>query len=155
MPSASTPGFRASAPQPRQQASRRRAATRRAGHALAQQRESLVDIARRSFESRTIGLDLPFPSQFGLAARAFGDMRFDAGAFLAIETRADVPRQQRLHLLMHVGAELDNPPAHSQSSIWPASKAFSLRRAWNMRVFTVSTGQPTISLISRQPMPWK
>ena len=132
--------------QPRREATglRRRCAV---DDALAQQRKIALDVTRHlGFGGG--GLQLALPRQLGLAARALGEMGIDARALIGIERRADVPRQQGLHRLVDI-AEGNDLPAHSQSSSRPASKVFKRRRAWNMRVFTVSTGQPTISAISR------
>jgi len=69
-----------------------------------------------------------------------------------IKPPAGVPRKQFLRFvrlivgMIEIGHRLS---PYSQSAKFPASACLRRRRAWNMRVFTVSTGQSTISAISR------
>ena len=93
-----------------------------------------------------------FEGEFGAALRAVGEMRLDAGLFGLAKGAGDVPGEEQKRLPMGVavhGNDVVHEPPHSQSASCPASLDFRCRRAWNMRVFTVSTGQSMISAISR------
>ena len=68
-----------------------------------------------------------------------------------VQPIGNIPRQQRPDLVVVAGMK-GNDTAHggySQSDRLPASARRRWRLAWNMRVFTVSTGQSMISDISR------
>ena len=73
------------------------------------------------------------------------EVRLEAGPFLRIERGVGVPRQQDLRRQVLVAVEMEDAGLHSQSSGSPDSSARSRRRPWKTRVFTVSTGQPTIT----------
>ena len=69
-----------------------------------------------------------------------------------VQPPAGVPRKQLLRFVRLIAGMIDighRLSPYSQSAKLPASASFRRRRAWNMRVFTVSTGQSTISAISR------
>ncbi len=91
------------------------------------------------------GLQVALELDVGLAARAFAEMRLEPGPLLGIEGGVGVPRQQDLRRPVLVAVEMEDPGLHSQSSGSPESSARSRRRPWKQRVFTVSTGQPTIT----------
>ena len=78
-------------------------------------------------------------------------MPFDPLAIALVEPAGHIPRQQLFGLVVGGidGRVVHLEPPYSQSAASPEMTRFNLRRAWNMRVFTVSIGQPMISAISR------
>ena len=112
-----------------------------------QLREAALGIAV-DLEPGVRRLQSPLEGELGLATRAVGEVGFDAAQLRRVEALRHVPRQQGLDRLVRVQVN-DTCIAHNQPSSRSANKAFSRRRAWNMRVFTVSTGQSTICAISR------
>lgn len=87
------------------------------------------------------------PGQFGAAPGTVAQMSLHALSLAVGQRAGGIPGQQCLHVLvlrnvrwvLHV---------HLNSSKWSDNMSFKRRRAWNMRVFTVFTGQPMVSAIS-------
>src|SRR5262249_78466 len=88
-----------------------------------------------------------------LAARnAFRYVPFHPGTLRPLQRAIDQPGEKLVRFAALGMIERKQSHHHSPSSA--INTAFSLRRALNILVFTVSTGQPTISAISLYAQPW-
>src|ERR1700674_59642 len=104
----------------------------------------------RCYLTARIGyLELAQQVELVLATNTFPEMPFHQRQLLAFQCSVHEPGQQFFCSLVYRVSEPQNLSTHSTSSIRLASSALSFRRAWNIRVFTVSIGQPMISAISR------
>ena len=136
----------ANAPPSRRCALRTAAFRLRRIEAGAQGEPAAVDRSGRNLGR--IGGESALELDVGLATRALPEVRLEAGPFLRIQRGIGVPGQQDLRRQVLVAVEMKDAGLHSQSSGSPDSNARSRRRPWKARVFTVSTGQPTITAIS-------
>ena len=94
------------------------------------------------------------PLHLAATAQAFGEVTFHTRVLGCVERAIDVPRQQRLGLAFTTD-RLSGTNAGSSCVLRLSPKEFlQLAARMNMRVFTVSTGQPTICAISRYAQPW-
>jgi len=96
-----------------------------------------------------LGSERALGTKVRLACGAFRKVLLNALAIGSIQLAGDVPRKQLFGFIMRIDRWIVHLNLYTQSPASPGITAFNLRRAWNMRVFTVSIGQPMISAISR------
>lgn len=112
----------------------------------------MLDIQR---QTRNLPAQRPIGIEIRPAIGTVCQMRLHQSGLGGIERAVDVPGQQALRRAMGIVMQL-NDIAHdlsyTQSASSPANRRCKWRLAWNMRVFTVSTGQLMIWAISRYPI---